>query len=127
MSIILTTIQRMNIHHKLLTSHLDTIHRIATISAENAIHQNLLVKNAIVSMNQNVRDAINAANLIVDANQKIDIVSLTENVNAKKKTVNVINERKLLQTNVVNALSSKYVLANRYFTIVCTNPHFQYL
>lgn len=60
-------------------------------------------------MNQNVKGVINVVNITdslnpVDANPKIDTVSQNENANVGKNTVNVRNERKLLQRTVVNAL-----------------------
>lgn len=105
MNIILTTILQTNIRHKHLTTQL-----VAIISAVNAdLPSTLLRINAIAAMNQNVKGVINVVNITdslnpVDANPKIDTVSQNENANVGKNTVNVRNERKLLQRTVVNAL-----------------------
>jgi hypothetical protein len=123
-------IQQMNTHHKPLASRLFTIPHVIIISAANVGANPLLVlgKSVITAKNQRVKSAINAANLTVAVNVKAVKDTVNRNVkliastNAKRNPANVINERKSLETTVVNALSLKYVLANSILQS-CIEPY----
>ena len=121
-NIILTKILLTNAHRK----HLTTLPHTRHTNAASVVVNPLLVlgKSATFAKNQNVTNVINAVNLTVAANLTVvkDVVYLKDaasrivsrivSANAKRNAAIVENLKRLLQTNVENALSSKYVLAN---------------
>ena len=123
-NIILTKILLTNAHHK----HLTTLPHTMQTNAASVVVNPLLVigKSATFAKNQNVKSVINAANLTAAANivdlkdtasrnpsqNASRIVSRIASANAKRNAASVENLKRLLQTIVENALSSKYVLAN---------------
>lgn len=115
-NIILTKILLMNAHRRHLTTLPHTRHTNAVSVAVNPLL--VLGKSATFAKNQNVTNVINVANLTVAANN-VDLKdtasrnpSRNASANAKRNTVSAENQKRLLQTTVENALSSKYVLAN---------------
>jgi hypothetical protein len=120
----LTKILLTNAHRK----HLTTLPHTRHTNAASVVVNLLLVlgKSATFAKNQNVKSVINAANLTAAANtvNLKDIVrrnpsrnpspnaSQIVSANAKRNAASVENLKRLLQTIVENALSSKYVLAN---------------
>ena len=111
-NIILTKILLTNAHHK----HLTTLPHTMQTNAASVVVNPLLVigKSATFAKNQNVKSVINAANLTAAANivDLKDTASRIASANAKRNAASVENLKRLLQTIVENALSSKYVLAN---------------